>query len=280
MTRDVHRWLREYYGVQLTTSADLKTNACCAAEPPRRLLGPLSNIHHRVSGRFYGCGYPIPQRLDGAVAVDLGCGSGRDVYLLSQLVGPNGFVHGVDMTEAQLAVARDTLEWHMDRFGYERANVALHRGYIEELDMLEDATADVVVSNCVVNLSPRKDVVLAEAFRVLKPGGELYISDVVADRRLPAEVALDPVLHAECLGGAMYDHDLTALARRTGFLDPREISRAPITIDNDEVLSRVGAATPTTRTGAAAPDRPKERLRAWAGCRYAASATGGAARGN
>jgi SAM-dependent methyltransferase len=95
------------------------------------------------------------------------------------------------MTEEQLALARDTENWHANRFRYPRPNTTFHRGYVEDLRAvgLADASIDVVVSNCVVNLSPRKDLVLAEVLRVLKPGGELYISDVFADRRRRAPAA-------------------------------------------------------------------------------------------
>ena len=148
------------------------------------------------------------------------------------------------MTDEQLALARATASWHADRFRYARPNTSFHHGYIEDLRAvgLPDASADVVVSNCVVNLSPRKDLVLAEAFRVLKPGGELYLSDVFADRRLAHEVATDPVLYAECLGGAMYQADFVSLAKRTGFADPRVVTSSPISISNDEIAGKVGAA--------------------------------------
>jgi SAM-dependent methyltransferase len=245
MTTDVHRWLQEYYGHTLEGSADLKTNACCATgAPPRWLEQPLSNIHPEVMERFYGCGYPVPLALGGATVADLGCGTGRDVYLVSQLVGPGGFVHGVDMTDEQLAVARERVDWHMARFGFAEANVAFHRGFIEDLSPLPipDGSVDVVISNCVVNLSPDREAVLREVLRILKPGGELYISDVFADRRLPPEVALDPILHAECLGGALYDHDFLVMARRVGFLDPREVERAPIAIQEGEIRDLVGSA--------------------------------------
>ncbi|MCC7111486.1 MAG: methyltransferase domain-containing protein, partial [Deltaproteobacteria bacterium] len=180
-TNDLQAFVSEYYGKLLASSADLKTNACCASgAPPAWIASRLANVHQDVANRFYGCGFPIPHGLSGATAVDLGCGTGRDVYVLSQLVGADGHVHGVDMTEEQLALAKDTAAWHADRFGYPRPNTTFHRGYVEDLRAvgLEDASVDVVVSNCVVNLSPRKDLVLAEVFRVLKPGGELYISDV------------------------------------------------------------------------------------------------------
>lgn len=246
---DVQGWVQKYYGSLLKASGDLKTNACCATgAPPRRLREPLSNVHPDVSARFYGCGFPIPEALEGQVVVDLGCGTGRDVYVLAQLVGERGFVHGVDMTPEQLDVARRTAEWHRERFGFAKANVAFHEGFIEDLSFLADASVDVVVSNCVVNLSPAKERVLAEVHRVLKPGGTFYISDVFCDRRLPEVIARDPVLYAECLGGAMYGFDFEQLAKRVGFLDPRTVSAAPITVQNAEIEDKVGAARFTSVT--------------------------------
>ncbi len=239
----VHEWVQKYYGETLKQSEDLKTNACCATgAPPARIRRALEKIHPDVLSRFYGCGFPIPEAVEGKVVADLGCGTGRDVYLLAQFVGENGFVHGVDMTESQLEVARQTETWHANAFGYQKSNVAFHQGYIEQLSVLEDSSVDVVVSNCVVNLSPRKDLVMKEIFRVLKPGGSFYFSDVFADRRLPPEIANDPLLHSECLGGALYEFDFEQLAKATGFLDPRVIERAPITIQNDDIEEKVGAA--------------------------------------
>lgn len=250
-TNDVHAWVEDYYGRVLQKSEDLATNACCATgAPPARLRPALANVHEDVLSRFYGCGFPIPAALEGATVVDLGCGTGRDVYLASQLVGPTGFVHGVDMTAAQLEVARETLDWHMARFGFEAPNVAFHQGYIEDLSALEiePGSVDIVISNCVVNLSPRKDLVLDQVARLLKPGGEFYFADVLCDRRLPDEIAFDPILHSECLGGAMYDADFIALAKQHGFPDPRVVLEAPITIQNAEIERKVGAARFSSQT--------------------------------
>lgn len=247
----IQDFVKDYYGKQLAASEDLKTNACCAlGAPPSWIAGALQNVHDDVTSRFYGCGFPIPHAVEGATALDLGSGTGRDVYVLSQLVGEEGFVHGIDMTDEQLAVARDTIAWHTERFGYDKPNVAFHQGYIEDLSTVNiaDSSVDVVVSNCVVNLSPRKDLVMAEVARILKDGGEFYFSDVFCDRRLPSDVANDPVLHAECLGGAMYRFDFEELARRSGFLDPRVVEEAPITIQNAEIEALVGAATFTSVT--------------------------------
>jgi len=244
-------FVSEYYGKLLSESADLKTNACCAADaPPSWITSRLEHVHPDVQRRFYGCGFPIPHALDGSTVVDLGCGTGRDVYVLAQLVGETGHVHGVDMTEEQLSLARDTADWHADRFKFAKPNTSFHLGYMEDLGALgfQDESVDVVVSNCVVNLSPRKDIVLDEVFRVLKPGGELYISDVFADRRLPDVIARDPVLYAECLGGALYEADFVSMAKRAGFADPRVVSSAPITILNDEIMTKVGAASFTSVT--------------------------------
>ena len=119
--------------------------------------------------------------------MDLGVGSGRDCYLLSQLVGENGKVIGVDMTEEQLNIARKHEDYHAQKFGYKKPNTHFKQGYIEDIKSIgiADNSIDLVVSNCVINLSPNKERVFAEIFRVLKPGGELYFSDVFTDRRLP-----------------------------------------------------------------------------------------------
>lgn len=247
----IRDFIRDYYGEQLQSGEDLKTNACCASgAPPRHVRAALSNVHEEVQSRFYGCGFPIPVALDGATVIDLGCGTGRDVFCLSQLVGPTGFVHGVDMTDEQLKVGRKTLDWHTDRFGFDEPNVAFHQGFIEELSELplKPGAADLVVSNCVFNLSPRKDLVLRGVWDLLKTGGSLYFSDVFCDRRLPEDIASDPVLHAECLGGALYENDFIDLAKRVGFGDPRKVTEAPISIRNDELETMVGAAHFTTIT--------------------------------
>lgn len=233
--------VQQYYGQVLKSSADLKTSACCTAEAMPAALRPLlADIHPEVKDRFYGCGSPLPPALEGATVLDLGCGSGRDCYLLSRLVGPRGRVIGVDMTDEQLAVARRHLDWHAERYGYR--NVEFRQGYIEDLATagIADASVDLVVSNCVVNLSPDKPRVFAEVFRVLKPGGELYFSDVFADRRVPAQLASDPVLVGECLGGALYIEDFRRLMAQVGCADARTVSSSPITLDNPEIEQKAG----------------------------------------
>ncbi|MEU2911961.1 methyltransferase domain-containing protein [Streptomyces massasporeus] len=241
--------VKDYYGRVLASSADLKTSACCTDEaPPPHIAAALGAVHDEVMERFYGCGSPIPPALEGATVLDLGCGSGRDAYVLSQLVGPTGRVIGVDMTEEQLAVARRHQDWHAERFGH--ANTDFRHAYIEDLAAagIPDASVDVVVSNCVVNLSPDKPRVLAEIFRVLRPGGELYFSDIFADRRLPAALLDDPVLVGECLAGALYTEDFRRILDRTGCPDARTVATTPVTISDLAIKRRIGFAGFTSRT--------------------------------
>ncbi|WP_045226361.1 methyltransferase domain-containing protein [Methyloterricola oryzae] len=238
-----HEAVQEYYGKILSTQQDLKTSACCTGESlPQDLRSLLKELHPEVTEKFYGCGSPIPSCLDGMTVLDLGCGSGRDCFLLSRLVGEGGQVIGVDMTDEQLAVARRHVGYHTEKFGYARPNVRFLKGYIEDLGVLgiADASVDVVISNCVLNLSPDKERVFAEIWRVLKPGGELYFSDVFADRRVPPHLAGDPVLLGECLGGALYLEDFRRLMARIGCPDYRVVSSSPIALNNPDIERKAG----------------------------------------
>ena len=235
--------VKDYYGKVLASTDDLQTNACCTAEAmPVHLRPILKEIHDGVKDKFYGCGSPIPLALEGATTLDLGCGSGRDVYLMSKLVGDTGKVYGVDMTDEQLSVAREYQDHQAKTFGHTKPNTEFVKAYIEDLETagIPSNSVDVVTSNCVINLSPDKGRVLREVFRVLKPGGELYFSDVFADRRIPKELLKDDVLLGECLSGALYVEDFRRMLAEVGCHDFRVMSGAPITIDNPEIEKRIG----------------------------------------
>jgi SAM-dependent methyltransferase len=250
-TTDTLADVRRYYGQVLHATSDLKTSACCAGDAvPPHLRDLVAAVHPEVRERFYGCGLPLPPALAGCTVVDLGCGTGRDTFVLSRLVGEHGRVVGVDMTREQLAVAHRHRDWHAERYGYARSNVELREGYIEDLATLgvADASVDVVVSNCVVNLSPDKPRVFREIFRVLKPGGELYFSDVFADRRVPAELQRDPVLLGECLAGALYHEDFRRLLADVGCADARVVASAPITLVDPAIERRIGMVRFASRT--------------------------------
>ena len=237
----MHDLVQDYYGKQLTRTEDLRTSACCDASAIPEWLKPLlSNIHEDVLARYYGCGLVCPAELKGARVLDLGCGTGRDVYALSQLVGPDGEVVGVDMTDEQLAIARQYQSYHTEQFGFD--NVRFIKGYIEKLSELDLAPGsfDVIVSNCVINLSPNKSAVMQGIYDLLKPGGEFYFSDVYADRRVPDNVKFDPVLYGECLGGALYWKDFERLAHQTGFADPRLVEDRVLEITDPTLLPRIG----------------------------------------
>ncbi|MCL1984564.1 MAG: methyltransferase domain-containing protein [Methanomassiliicoccaceae archaeon] len=182
--------------------------------------------------------------------LDLGCGTGRDVYIASKLVGESGCAIGVDMTDEQITTAIRYRDEQRERFGHKRSNVRFLQGYIEDLASLgiKDESVDVVISNCVINLSPDKERVFSEIYRVLRPGGELYFSDVFADRRIPGTLSQDPLLRGECLGGALYTEDFRRLMKRCGWADLRYTEIRDIEIDDDDIRKKVGAVEFTSRT--------------------------------
>ncbi len=236
--------VKAYYGRILQGAGDLQTNACrCKETVPPAHAAILANIDGEILDRFYGCGSPIPAAVEGCSVLDLGCGSGRDAYLVSAMAGPLGRVIGVDMSEAQLEVARRHRQPQARRFGFQESNVDFRQGYIEDLAALgiADNSIDVVISNCVINLSPQKERVFSEIFRVLKPGGELLFSDVFASRRMSSALRDDPLLLRECIGGAMYVEDFRRLMRASGWPDYRTKTRSRITLGNPEVEGKVGA---------------------------------------
>lgn len=190
-------------------------SACSPAETARKLgYGEDEVAAGEGANLGLGCGNPtaIAELRAGEVVVDLGSGAGFDAILCARKVGPTGRVIGVDMTPEMLAKARENVA----RLGL--SQVEFREGVIEDLP-LRDAVADVVISNCVINLSTDKARVLAEAFRVLKPGGRLRVSDVVTTRPISEEARRDVAAWTACLSGALTIDEYRALLERAGFED-------------------------------------------------------------
>jgi SAM-dependent methyltransferase len=234
----------EYYGKVLASSSDLKTSACTACGlPPLHVRAAMRNVPQHVIDKFYGCGNPIPAAIEGLTVLDLGSGSGRDVFVAAQFVGKTGEVIGIDMTDEQLDTARGAVAEFAANCP-DAAPCRFVKGFIEGIAEagVVDGSVDLVVSNCVVNLSPNKPAVLEGVFRALKFGGEFYFSDVYCDRRLPDAVRKHEVLFGECLSGAMTVNDFVSAAKRAGFRDPRVLESKPIEVTDPELSAILGGA--------------------------------------
>ncbi len=208
----------EFYASAADSENTDITNPVCYPE------ADLSHIPPAARVRSYGCGSPV---LDaglkpGETVVDLGSGAGVECYLAARQVGPTGTVMGIDMLDNMLALARRPLEAVAGNLGYR--NVDFKKGFLEELPV-DDQTVDVVISNCVINLSEDKRQTFAEIFRVLKPGGRIFISDVVTDAPCPPAIQNDAKLRGECLAGALVQPHLVAILESAGFRNIRIVKR-------------------------------------------------------
>ncbi|XP_072883025.1 arsenite methyltransferase [Hemitrygon akajei] len=235
----IHEEVKDYYGKRLKRTEDLVLNACVtpAKALAKHVHEALKDVHEEVSARYYGCGLVVPECLENCWILDLGSGSGRDCYMLSKLVGEKGHVTGIDMTDGQIQLAKKFVDYHTKKFGFSKPNVDFLQGYIENLgDVgLKDSTFDIIISNCVINLSPDKTAVLEEAYRVLKDGGEMYFSDIYADSELPESVRKHKVLWGECLGGALWWKEFLKIVEKVGFSAPRLVSATKVPMGNEEL---------------------------------------------
>lgn len=169
------------------------------------------------------CGDPLEYAglQPGEDVLDLGCGGGRDLFPAAEAVGPQGSVVGVDMTPEMVDLARRNAERFREATGL--SNVEVRPGDLEDLP-LDDASMDVVISNCVINLAPDKEAAFREAARVLRPGGRMVVSDIVLNYALPPEAAGDPDLYSACVAGALLREDYLAAIRAAGFEQVRVLA--------------------------------------------------------
>ena len=243
--------VREKYGAAARRAAEGSrascgdgSSACCGStteawDPITADLyeaGQTQGIPAEALLASLGCGNPtaLAELSEGETVLDLGSGGGIDVLLSARRVGPTGKAYGLDMTDEMLALANENRR----RAGAE--NVEFLKGHIEAIP-LPDATVDVIISNCVINLSGDKRRVLAEAFRVLKPGGRFAVSDVVVRGETPPEVRRNMELWAGCVAGALEEQEFLSLLREVGFENPTiEPTRVYAAADAEALLAGSG----------------------------------------
>lgn len=224
----IHETVREHYAERIKNSASCcGPSDCCSTESRLYPVDLLATVPADVSSTSYGCGDPITLAAlkPGETVLDLGSGAGLDCLLAAQKVGPEGRVIGVDMTPEMIERAQANAK-HVNA-----SNVEFRQGYLENLPV-ESSTVDVIISNCVINLSPDKEKVFAEAFRALKPGGKLAVSDIVTDGELPELVKKSLSAWAGCVAGAVEAKDYIAMMESVGFTD---ISINPVFFDKETV---------------------------------------------
>ena len=202
-----------------------ETTASCGCGPSGTLAEHygynIEGLPESVFESFAGCGNPVAlaSLSEGEVVLDLGSGAGLDMFVAAKKVGESGRVIGVDMTDDMLQKARENAE----KLGI--TNVEFRKGDIEEMPV-EDDSIDVIISNCVINLAPNKDKVFREAFRVLRPGGRMMISDIVLDAPLPKSVSDEVAEYTGCIGGAILQEEYLKLMREAGFEEVKVVERA------------------------------------------------------
>ncbi len=221
-TPDIKDTVREKYGEAARRVMAGTGNSCCGASPCGTDVDPItrdlygnaetSMLPEQAVKASLGCGNPtaLAQLKAGETVLDLGSGGGIDVLLSAQRVGPTGKAYGLDMTDEMLSLARE----NQKKAAIE--NVEFLKGEIEHIP-LPDNTVDVIISNCVINLSGDKDRVLQEAFRVLKPGGRFAVSDVVVRGDVPDDVRKSMLLWVGCIAGALRDSDYVSKLAKAGF---------------------------------------------------------------
>ena len=234
----IHETVREHYAERIKSSASCcGPSDCCS---PNNILYPeqlLTTVPSDIANTSYGCGDPITlaSLKPGQTVLDLGSGAGLDCILAAQKVGETGRIIGVDMTPEMIERAQANVK------KVNLNNVEFRHGYLESLPV-DSNTVDVIISNCVINLSPDKEKVFKEAFRVLTPGGKLAVSDIVTDGPLPEPIKQSLSAWAGCVAGAVEAKDYISMMESAGFTD---ISVKPVFFDKgtvDAALADMGDA--------------------------------------
>ena len=229
----IHEIVREHYAERIKNNASCcgpssSDSSCCApSESSLYAADLLAILPEGESAVSYGCGDPITlaSLQPGQTVLDLGSGAGLDCFFAAKKVGATGHVIGVDMTPEMIERAQSSAK----RLNIQ--NVEFRQGYLEDLPV-EGNTVDVIISNCVINLSPDKVKVFTEAFRVLKPGGKLAVSDIVTDGPLPEAIKKSLSAWAGCVAGAVEADEYLAMMKSVGFTD---ISVVPVFFDQKTV---------------------------------------------
>lgn len=240
MEKDIKKVVREgYAAIAVQNTSCCGTDNCCSpassccgtgdAQVTGKAIGYTDTEMNSVpegANLGLGCGNPvvIASLREGEVVLDLGSGGGFDCFLAANAVGETGKVIGVDMTPEMIALARNNAE----KGGYE--NVEFRLGEIENLPAA-DSSVDVIISNCVINLSPEKEQVFKEAYRVLKPGGRLMVSDIVLLKELPDEVRESVESYISCISGATLKDKYIGYMKSAGFQDIKIISETTFPVE-------------------------------------------------
>jgi SAM-dependent methyltransferase len=222
MSDDIKDIVKEKYAKAALRVTTAGGTSCCGSASPRSTCDPITSglytdsetatLPAEAAAASLGCGNPtaLAELKAGETVLDLGSGGGIDVLLSARRVGPSGKAYGLDMTDEMLALARE----NQRKAGV--ANVEFLKGEIEQIP-LPDSSVDVIISNCVINLSADKDRVFAEAFRVLRPGGRLAVSDVVVRGEVPADIRRSVELWIGCVAGALEEREYRDKLAKAGF---------------------------------------------------------------
>jgi SAM-dependent methyltransferase len=232
----IHDVVREHYAERIKSNASCcgpsdGGSSCCSTESSLYPADLLASLPEGESAVSYGCGDPITlaSLQPGQTVLDLGSGAGLDCFFAARKVGVTGQVIGVDMTPEMIERAQSSAR----RLNIQ--NVEFRQGYLEDLPV-QAGSVDVIISNCVINLSPDKSRVFTEAFRVLKPGGRLAVSDIVTDGPLPDPIKKSLSAWAGCVAGAVEAEEYIGMMKSVGFTD---ISVVPVFFDKETVDSAI-----------------------------------------